>query len=161
MSGLLLHSAADVVARAFVALGLGGDPEVKDSTGLPTAAWPCYDGTEPDFPDNVIAVKDGAGRQQGSSMITGIVARNFGLQVMVRGRTKTLSVVRMHLIRHSMENTDPAAGVVVYGMNVIIGATTYKIHCFSDIGDVLPVGFEQGSNRFVHTINVMATIRKL
>lgn len=163
MSGLLLHSQSDVALQAFIDAGLLSNPATQDSEGIPAGAWPGYEGIDPDSPDEVVVFKDAAGRGEMSDANSGITARHLGLQLTIRGRTKQSSAVKANALQHAMENLDPALGVVLFGLNVTMAddGTVYRLNNFADVGDVLPVGYEEGTNRFIHTINVTVTMRKL
>ena len=144
----MLHTPADVALQALIDLGVvGSDPD--DETG-----WPGFVDIMPDWPDQVVLLRDTQGRQHGTSMIDGDVARTYGAQVTVRSQLSENGAVKAFSLQDTMSRG-------VYGMNVTLGGSTYKLHCFTEVGDVIPVGLEDGSNRFVHTINVMIAVRRL
>jgi hypothetical protein len=153
-AGLLTHSAADVAAQALIDLGLG--VEVDGSS----TAWQVSVDIEPDSPDEVLVVKTTTGRTQGSSMITGIIERSFGVQVLIRSRLSNVGAQKAESIRDAMETR-------VYGMDVTVPAAdgvpagTYRINDFDSVGDVLPLGLEEGSNRFFHSVNGTVVLKQL
>ena len=146
MSGLLYHSAADIAAQALIDSGIGIAPDSSADD------WQVRVDVMVDTPDNVITMKDNQGREHSRSMITGIVERSEGIQVTIRSRLSNVGKRKGLEIRNFFETG-------VYGMLVTIPAAdgvpsaTYRIHCFDTPGDVISVGFEDVSNRFIHTIN--------
>lgn len=154
MNNLLTHSPADIVAQAVIASGNGGNPVLVDVDGIPTDPWPTYVAVEPDYPDNVLAFKSTQGRQEGRDMNSGAAFRRYGVQMLVRSRTVEAGYVKAKELEAFFETE-------VFGMNVTISSSNYRIDLVSDIGDVLPVGYEQGSNRFIHSLNFMVLVEQL
>lgn len=154
MSGLLRHSAGDIAAQALIDAGLGADP---DPAAFDTA-WPVYVDIEVDWPDRVICCKTNQGRSQGRSMITGVVERSLGVQIVVRSRLSNVGAQKAYAIQDFLEKSVQGMSVTVPEANGVL-AGTYLINNFESIGDVIPVGLEAGSNRYVHTINPTMVVR--
>lgn len=144
----LTHSPADVVAQAFIDAGIG----VLPSPSFPD--WSCHVHVEPDFPDKVLTVKDSQGRSEGREML-GPVNRRWGIQVFIRAGVSEDGYEKC------CTSILPFMETGANGMNVTVGGVNYRLHCFSDIGDPIPVGFEQGvSNRFIYTINATVLVKR-
>lgn len=147
-AGTLTHSPADVTRWLLCALGLATDPD-DGST------WPGYATGEPSSPDNCITVYDTAGGDDGRSMVTGEVFGNNGIQVRIRSSTHTVGWQKADAIWTTL-----AEGV--YDQTVTVGSTSYLIHCYTRIGDIIAIGKESPtSKRSIFTINCQITFRQL
>lgn len=156
MSGLIHHLPCQIVQQALIDAGIGIDPDTD-----PETTWNVYHSLDADSPDGSLVIKDTTGIDRGTSQITGIVEREHGVQVTVRAARSAQGGVKAHEIRHWMETA-------VFGMNVTVAADgdlaagTYRLHCFANVGDVLPLGpKEQGTNRYLFTINATAVLWQL
>jgi hypothetical protein len=133
MSGLLLHSPADIVSRGLIALGVGNDPGIlgqfeQSGTGtdiqVSRTVWPVFVGSEPEEPDNVLTVYDTVGTHDGKEMFGGETYRHHGIQVRARGRNYADCYARLNRAQTLMSET-------AYRNQVVIDNATYLIESFS------------------------------
>lgn len=144
----MTHSAADLTRWYLVAGGTGTDPHDG-------AAWPAYAGREPAAPDDALTVYDTDGLDHGRSMPTGEILGSQGVQVRVRSTD--------HRTGYSKAEEVRAALAAAYQEVVAPPGDPerYLVHCFSRIGDVIPLGREPGSSRYVFTVNAVTPVRQL
>jgi hypothetical protein len=145
MSGSLTHSPADILRYQLIELSQGTLPSADGS-------WPVYCWQEPDKPDNCITVYDTAGRMEGRVM-EGEVQIHHGAQIRIRAATQAAGHTKARAIAAALDNMDCPD-------NVTIGANTYQVWCVSRTSDVLPLGPDPDSGRFLFTINVVAALRQ-
>lgn len=152
MSGILTHSPADVALQVLIGMGLVTDPGLD-----PREDWPGYFEAEPDFPDQVVTITTTQGREGGRDMIGGTVIMHYGMQLRFRSRTSRAGYEKAKAV------ADSIAKNVDRGTNgfVVIGSTQYLLECFTEVGDVLPLGQDPNSARFIHTVNALASIKQL
>ena len=154
MSGLLLHSPAEIAAKALVDMGLGFDPDAS----LPSTPWLCSAHVEMDAPDDVMTVTDAAGDDGPRDMNSGTVARHHGLAIKFRASISNVAWQKAQAVRNALETQVAGMSVSVAAKDGV-PAATYRIACFSRIGSLLPLGLEAGSNRYGVSLNFMAAIR--
>ena len=149
MPNTLLHSPADVTRHLLISLGLGTDP---DDGG----AWPVYATSEPDLPDNALTIYDTVGTSDGRSMIDGELYQHYGIQVKIRAATHSGGGYgKADAIRTALAET-------VYDETVHVGDSTYLVHCYSRIGEVLTLGKETPtSKRSLFSINAIVALKQL
>lgn len=144
--------------------GQAADPNVVSATGfgppkLPPAGgsgvWPCYVGVEPDSPDECITLDDTTGQGDGRDMNGGELNAHMGLQFRFRSLTAKSGWTKAQAVRAWLSEQ-------VFAMTVTIDSSTYRVHCFSKIGQVLKLGTDgPNSKRWLHTLNAMISIRQL
>lgn len=146
----LQHSPADITRRALILLGLGTLPT---SNGI----WPVSAESEPDAPDECVTVYTTVGKDHGRTMIDGEMQQHYGIQIRVRSRTPTVGWVKADTVA-----TTIAARNQVYDLTVVIESSVYLVHCFANIGDVLPLGKEAPtSKRNLFTINALLSVKQI
>lgn len=144
----MTHGAADVTREYLIAAGVGTDPTAGGS-------WPVYVGREPAAPDAAMTVYDTQGLDHGRLMVTGEAVGPDGVQVRIRAATYPAGYAKAAAVRSALEaayqeEVAPAGA-----------AERYLIHCFSRIGDVIPLGRESDSSRYVFTVNAVTPVRQL
>lgn len=149
MSGLLTHSPAEILGQALLDLG-----ELVDQADWSLGQWALAVDVEPDTPDDAVIFKDTQGIERWASQLTGERERQHGVQLLIRSRTSNAGRAKANVLQNLMEKE-------IFGMNVTVGSSTYRLHCLATVGDVLPLGFEEGSNRFLHSLNVTAVMWQL
>lgn len=153
------HKPCEVALQAMIAAGVLSDPEAS-----PQGDWPGFVDAEADLPDEMVLLTDQTGRVSDRDCVpgSGLSARHFGLQVLVRARTSGAGGKKAQEIRRWMEGQ-------VCGMNVSIAAdsfeglpaATFRLHCFSNVGDVISTGEGPGAARELHSVNAMIAVRQL
>jgi hypothetical protein len=147
MPGRLPDSPAKVMRALLVAKGWAADPG-------PAAVWPAHYAGEPDAPDDVITVRDTAGRRHGRSM-SGEQDLHHGFQIRVRSTTHDVGYDKANYLADSLDKN-----VSMYG--VTLGAHTYCVHSVTRAGDVIALGKEMpAARRSLFTLNCLAVIRLL
>ena len=148
MTIALVHSPADVVRQHLIDAGLGTAPSASGS-------WPVFAIGEPSEPDNCLTVYDTAGSSAGRTMPDGEIQGMYGIQVRIRSATHALGWAKANAIGAHLSE-------VAYQEVVHYGASNYLIHCFSRIGDVIPLGKNvPDTRRFLFTLNCMVNLRQL
>lgn len=138
------HSPADITRHLLVNLGIGSLPGSD-------AEWPIYVGQQSNQPDNMMALFDRQGTNDGRSMTDGEVWGHNGIQMVLRsvshpeGWAKIGQVVET-LSRQSL-------------VEVSISSHVYLVWCFARIGDVLPLGKESpNSSRLLFSLNFLLSL---
>lgn len=146
------HRPSDVVRKLLVDMGLGFNP------ASPAVDWTTVAGNEPDAPDLCITVYDTQGRGQGRSMIDGEVLGHYGINFRIRSRTDREGWRKAHAISEAI-----AEDVYDETVSIVEGLATYaySLHCFANIGDILPNGDEPGTKRRIHTLNCLVHIEQI
>lgn len=145
----MTHSPAHIIRQMLVDLGIGSDPDLAT-----LGDWPCYDGAEPENPDDVITIYDTTGLQDGRAMFDGELLQHHGVQARIRGQDAPTAWAKADAVQTAFAQT-------VYDERVTIGANSYFVLCLGKISQVLAVGREPNSRRSVFTINAVAAIRPL
>lgn len=146
-AGNLKHSPGHVVARLLAFLGVGTVP------ASPVQAWPAYVESTPTSPDNLITVYTTTGTSDGRSATDGEGFQHYGFMVRVRSSDHQTGWERADSIQRALER--------MLDVTVYIGSSAYFVHTIARIGDVIPVGAEEGSNRRLFTLNGTITIRQV
>lgn len=148
MPNTLSHSPADIVAQLLIRDSIGADPDVS-----PLGSWPVYVGGEPNTPDNCLTVYDTAGSDDGSSMIDGELFGHSGVQIRIRAKDHRTGWTKADALQ-----THLAEGVL--DEIVTVQSTTYLVHCFARIGDVLALGKDAPtSKRSLFTVNALVSVK--
>jgi len=148
MAGSLAHSPADVIRWLLVQLGVGTDPTLAT-----LGAWPVYDDSEPDQPDDVLTVYDTAPRVHGRTHPDGETQQHYGVQVRVRAATKTQAWAKANGVATAFDNQ--------YQDVVRVGSVDYEVHAVHH-GGVIRLGKTvPTSKRSVYTVNALAAIKQL
>lgn len=138
------NSPAEIAAQLLVLLGYGTDSDT----------WPVYATNEPSSPDNCITVKDTDGKGEGR-VATGELQEHQGIQIRVRSADHPTGWAKCTALRNGM-----ATGF--YDRTVVIGARQYLVHCFANIGRILPLGKDTpATKRSVFTINALISYTKV
>ena len=147
MSGSLDHSPADIVRRLLISLGLGTAPSDGDS-------WPIAVAQEPDTPDNCITVYGTTGRGYGRHQTDGEVQGDYGIQLRVRSQTHSVGWARANALAECLDKTINLDAIT-------IGESTYTVYSIGRSSpDVLELGKERGTQRYLFTINAVCGIRQ-
>jgi hypothetical protein len=142
------HGAADLTRWYLVLDGVGTDPDDGDD-------WPVHVGREADSPDDCLTCYDTTGTDDGRSMPTGEAMQHRGVQVRVRATDYRTGYSKARDVRAALEEAHQET-VTPPG-----DAETYLIHCYARIGDVLPLGREPHSSRYVFTVNAVTPVRRV
>lgn len=146
---MITHSQCDVMRQLLIDLSLAGDvaSDPDDET------WPARAGFEVPVPDNAITVRDTTGFVHGQSQIDGEVFEHHGLQIRVRGEDEATSGLKARRIWDALKS--------IHLRTVAVDSARYLVQAVSRSGSILDLGNEPGSQRRIHTINVVASIREL
>jgi len=144
MSGQLDHQPAEIVSQLLIDLGHG-------ATVASGSAWPVYQLNLPDTPDNVIAVSDTDGRLQGRVHPTGHTEQKYGIQIRIRAQTIPLGRNKGNAIALALDED-------VYRDTVIIDSDTYLVQAIHKTSQLLFLGPEPTSRRFLWSLNAIASI---
>lgn len=146
----LLHAPAQILGRRLIELNLAVHPEQVPFL----TDWKVFTQSEPTDPDNVLTIYGTTSRPDARMMIDGSVQRHEGVQVRVRGTTQAISRARADAIQYALERS-------IYSNVVTIDGVQYLIHCMTNIGEVLHLGFESPtSKRVLHTINCFMVVKQ-
>lgn len=147
--GQLQHSPADIFRTRLINAGIGSIQGMNMS-------WPVIVDTELDLPDDTIVVTNSEGERFGRVQVSGEQPEHFGVQVKVRGTLSTAAWTKANQIAVAMDQqlshytvhllANSSLGLVAAGYR--IGAVTRK-------SGPLSVGREQGTKRFIYTINAI------
>lgn len=129
MPGLLVDSAASVIRRLLVNLGLGTEPALLGYA----SGWPVYATSEPGSPDEVITVLDTDDKQNGRAMFGGERQEHHGIRIRVRAATHSVGYAKARAIAIALDET-------VYQERVTVDALTYLVHCINRTTDVIADG---------------------
>lgn len=147
MPGLLLHQPSFIVRRVLIDLGFGTNPSAN-------LAWPMFDNSEPDSPDNVITIYDTSGKKSGRVMFSGETDLHHGIQIRVRGADAIVGYTKAMAIANGVD-------VTVYREVITIDSTEYIVQEISRTSDVLVLGKETPkSKRSLFTINAVVSLRQ-
>lgn len=116
--------------------------------------WEVASRKEPDVPDDVITVRTTQGRATARTMVDGKLHGTFGLQFRVRSNDDLLGQLKAREVQRLVSLT-------VYNTFVNVEGAQFVVSSFSNIGDVLPLGFDQSSRRELFTLNAEAFVRQL
>jgi hypothetical protein len=146
MAGPLRHSAAYVMRKLLIDLGLASEPSAN-------LAWQAFVGREPNVPDQVITVLDAVGRNLGSLM-QGEQQEVHGFQVRVRSTRQDAGYVRARQIAVALD-------AVSYRIVTVSGGHNYLVNNVHRAVDVIYLGEQKPeSSRFVHVVNALAHVRQ-
>lgn len=146
---LLLHSPADILRTALVALGQGTEPSSH-------GAWPLFATGEPSSPDNAVTVFDTQGGSDGRAMGSGELFQHWGVQVRVRSVDHATGWHKTGAIRYALSTGCYQQGVVM------TDSTTYLIHAVTNIGEVVALGKEvPSSKRNLFTLNAKVSVKRV
>jgi len=150
MSLPLLHAVGKIVQKLFVDKGWGADPNAR-----PLGPWPVSTAKEAGEPDNVLTVYTTAGTDDGRSMIDGERFRHHAVQVRIRALNPRDGEAKGEFISHALDED-------AYQETVAVDAAIYEVHCFANVGPLLPLGTEDSaSKRSLYTINAKVSLRRL
>jgi len=147
MAGLLLHSPADIIARLLIALGQG----VATGSGAP---WQVQADAEPSSPDDTITVYNELGNIDARSMLDGEYMEHEGFQVRVRATDSKIGFKKIRSIADQLAKH-------VHVATVVIDASTYLIYNCCLKGNVIPLGRQPGTKRFLFTLNGTVALREV
>ena len=139
---------ADVIRYLMIGLGLGTLPTSNGN-------WPISVAKELDNPDNAITVYDTTGSDDGRSMIDGELFGHSGIQIRLRSRTYTAGYAKMDAIQTELAQN-------VSQRTVSVGSNLYTVWSCSRIGDIIPLGTDEGSSkRYLFTMNLFCSLKKV
>lgn len=153
MANRLYHPPSKILQRLMVAVGLGTYPP---ASGTAATSWPIYSGKEPDKPDRVITIRTTTGLSQGREMVGGELLGPVGFQVRVRSIKEADGWVKADEIRTTLSEEVSNYTLVVPDDP----ETVYAVQCVTGFGDVIDAGFEQGTERRLHTLNAFLTVTR-
>lgn len=147
MSGSLTHSPSDVIRYLLIDLGLGTAPSAGQ-------AWPVHVEREPASPDSVLTVYTTQGRTRGRTQRDGIVQEHYGIQIRVRDARPETGHVKANAVACALDT-------LVKRNTVTIGAQSYLVEAVTRTGAVLSGKDAPSSNRYLFTVNALASIQPL
>ena len=149
-SNQLLISPSSILAEYII--------ETLATMTLPTDGddWPLYVNHLPDgrgVKDNCGAIFDTTGLKDGRLMEGG-VPMHFGISLQIRALTDQVGFAKIEDIAADMD--------MVISEEITIDGNDYLLQNISRTSPVIPLGLEEGTRRrFLHTINFLATIKKV
>lgn len=147
MSGILVHSPADVLRYLMVDLGLGAL--------LNSGTWPISVDQLPDKPDSSIVVRDTVGRLGGKDNPTGQLQRHPGIQIIVRAAKFPTVWTKAEGILQSLTES-------VNAKQVSIDDSAYLVQSITITSGPIGLGKESPrSNRNLLSINAVISLRQL
>ena len=144
MTGDLLNSPADIVAHLLEDSAYVNFPEDGGD-------WQAFIGQMPDEPDTAIGFYDTAGDNEGRSHVTGETFAKYGVQLRARSLSPLAGWLKMKDIKVHFDT--------INRLTVYIGEATYLVQAVHRRGEIVRNGKEPESNRFIHTLNVIVTVR--
>lgn len=149
MSGSLDHSPAQVVAQLLVDLAVGSVP--TDS-----GAWPVYDTSLPDEPDDAVCIYDTSGELDSRMMIGGEWEERHGISVRLRTTDHQTGVTKINALARAL---DVSVGNTAVSMTS--PTAVYAIQSMSRKSGPFDNGPEPTSGRRIFTINYVASLRQV
>jgi hypothetical protein len=153
MSGPLKHNPAQILVALLRALTPG------TGTGTsPESPWAMFDSFEPSSPDNCITVYDTTGRMQGRIQSTGEVQGFQGIQLRIRATDSSLGYAKAQELQTLLDEEVSYNEVTVEDSTS--GSTaTYVVYAVTRTTDIIPLGTEPGTSRYLYTINAVMSLR--
>lgn len=146
MNDLLYHTAQRIVVELLIDLGLS---QAYNTTG---ASWPTYYNNEPDEPDQCITVYSTQGTSDGRLMSDGEVQEHYGILMQFRSTDADTNELKARAVATGLDSFTPRTIVT-------ISPHTYQVINMSRSGNINYLGRDrENKNRFLHTINYLATI---
>lgn len=150
----LLHSPADILRWALVAMGVGANPT---SWGLNNALeWPVFNDNEPSNPDNCLTTYDTSPQDDGRSMVSGERYEHCGIQVRVRSTSANVGYVKAKSLMTLLNEQ-------LYGEIVSVpnSAAVYEIWSVSRT-QIIRMGKDSPTTkRSLHVLNGLVTVERL
>lgn len=138
MTNNLLHLAEEIIREYLIDAGVVSRPG-DDLT------WPCFVGSEPNSPDNVVTIFGTTNVPQGRTF-DGELQEQYGFQVRIRAKTFPVGRTKSLAIRQALIN---AAHV-----SVVLDESEYVIQNFSRVRNVMSLGRDgKSSAREIMVIN--------
>lgn len=139
MPGPMLHSPAAVVRQLLYDLGLAG------------ASWPAKVAAMPSLPDQCMALVNTVGRKQGRVQWDGEVQGTHGVQVLVRSGSPSPGAAQADAVAKTLD--------AVTRVEVVVESKRYTVQSLHRSGGVIPMGKEEGTQRTVHSVNFLVSVR--
>jgi len=151
MSGELLHTPAEIIAKMLVDLGMADYPENDGLTG-----WVVFPTKMPELPEQVIAVIDTVGRLHRRMHVTGVIGEHYGIQFLVRGANAPVtSYKKCKELMHFLD-TEVNRETVVLTDEDTEYEYTYRVNAVTRTSVTFPAG--RDGARFLHSGNAIASI---
>jgi len=144
MSTRLSHTPADIIRWLLIDLGVGTEPEDEGD-------WPIYAGNEPNLPDPLIIVYDTSGITQGRIQRTGETVEHHGIQFQIRGVDYPTTWTKADELRQVIDEQ------VKYS-KLTVDDSKYTIHAITRQSGPIALGKEQGTHRFLFTLNAIVSL---
>lgn len=158
MSSSLRHSPADVIRWLLIAKGEGSDPAswIDPTDAAPGNDWPCFTGSEPDAPDDVLTVSDMTPRSTDRKMKgpRGGLVRHHGLQVRIRGGSQNVATQKMETVMRTLAEN-------VFDETVVIEGAKYLVHAVYGLSPTYQGREVPATKRWLIMIACSTTIRPL
>ena len=144
MSGLLTHSASDILRRLLVNAGQG---TLLGAGG----SWPI--GLErPNAPDSCVTITETQGKRDGRVMTSGEVIEHPGVQIEVRAATYAAGFTKAKALATYCDES-------IYNSSITFETKAYTIINVSRVGVVMAIGRETPeSKRELFTFNATVTV---
>lgn len=137
---MIQHSGAHVLATYLYTTGIVSKPGSNLS-------WPLYVGTLPDQPAQAIVLMDTQGILGGRIQKTGRTLENPGWQFRIRANDTPTGILQ------GMKINDKLDAILRNEVNMLSPSKQYLIHAVRRTSPILPLGQEEGGQRYLFTIN--------
>ncbi len=117
--------------------------------------WPLYISLMPDGDEvetNLGAVYDTVGVNDPRQM-NGLVPEHPGIQIMIRSQNHEAGYAKIESIGNALDE--------VVRAQVFIGEKEFEIHNISRTSNIVSLGVERGTKRYLFSLNYIVTIRKI
>jgi hypothetical protein len=151
VSIVLHHSPADITRAVIIANGNGSMPFTD---GTPPNPLPVFVNEMPNNPEQLSVIYDADGQSDGRAMVDGEEWRHEGVRIIVRDNNFPTTDYRARKIRHDLTQA-------VNMMVLVIGSSTYLVHCFAKTR-MLRLGKEKpSSQRELISINAYLAVKQV
>jgi hypothetical protein len=139
------HSPENLLRYLLIDINEGTLPTDNDD-------WPIGI-VEPDSPDNAITIFGTTGVIQLRQILDGKVVERFGAQIRIRATDNITGSAKAQSIVDSIDQ--------LRRESLTIETSDYLIHSVSRTTSVIPLGREQGTSRYLFTINVLINLTQV
>lgn len=139
MTGVLYHAPSEIVARALADYGAGNMEDT--GTADPITGWTIFPMHMPDEPEQVIMVKDTAGRLHRRMHVTGVIGEHYGIQILARSSVDPATPFKkIKTILELFDNPDVCLRSEIVLLDDTGTSRTYRINAITRTSAVIPAG---------------------